>query len=47
MDARELPPQQSLEARRIARIAAVILAALLALGVWTGYGALLSGGHVR
>ena len=47
MDARDLPPQQSLEVRRLARLATVALAALLALGIWAGYGALLSGGHVR
>jgi len=47
MDARELPPQQSVGLRRLTRVAAVVLAALLMLAVWSGYGALLSGGHVR
>ena len=47
MDARDLPSLQSLKARRLARIAVLVLAAMLALGLWSGYGALLSGGDVR
>jgi hypothetical protein len=47
MDARDLPPQQSRAFVRFARVAVFVLATMLALAVWTGFGALLSGGHVR
>jgi hypothetical protein len=47
MDARNLPRRQTPAFVRLARGAAVVLATLLALAVWTGYGALLRGGHVH
>ena len=38
MDAHDLPPRPSAVSRRVARIAVVVLAVMLAVGLWQGYG---------
>jgi hypothetical protein len=47
MDARNLKQRFRNSARQLERGTAVVLAALLALGLWQGYGAWLFGEHVR
>ena len=47
MDARDLPTNASPAARRLTRLARLVLAALIAWALWVGYGALLSGGRVH
>jgi len=47
MDARNLKQLFRNAARHLERGAVMLLAALLALGLWQGYGAWLFGEHVR
>ncbi|MEO8062030.1 MAG: hypothetical protein ABI821_04705 [Pseudomonadota bacterium] len=47
MDARDLSSRPTPVSRHLARIAVFVLAAMIALALWRGYGVLLLGNHVH
>jgi len=47
MDARDFPSTSSRASGRLAHLAVLVLAVMIGLALWRGYGGLLFGGHVH